>query len=320
MKKSNKIWLTVLLIVVGVAGTLLVVNSMGFHLFAVVGPGELMTFCSEDDWYKTEDNFQGTANDLTTFLGSHCTGTYWKDGCDLSYRGSTVVASDYNGVAIFECVTACKNANGVVTGGLVLYSLVYNIENGMLAGPYCPTADWCMIDVGCYDYPTASCCYNSEFTNPYDPYVPNATACVPDWECTAWSSCANEIHTRICTDTNDCGVNTGKPVLFEACTVVCQTDTKACSDGSYVARVAPSCEFAPCPTLECENGDVQTATCPDGELYNIKTCVNNKWVDVKYFADPCLQPIGNNNTYVLYVLLIILCGFVGGYLLIRRGK
>jgi hypothetical protein len=27
----------------------------------------------------------------------------------------------------------------------------------------------------------------------------------------------------------------------------CTMDAKVCPDGSYVGRVAPSCEFAPCP-------------------------------------------------------------------------
>jgi hypothetical protein len=31
--------------------------------------------------------------------------------------------------------------------------------------------------------------------------------------------------------------------------VACAQDAKLCPDGSYVSRVAPSCEFAPCPTL-----------------------------------------------------------------------
>ncbi|MDP3953903.1 MAG: hypothetical protein Q8Q06_00620 [bacterium] len=29
--------------------------------------------------------------------------------------------------------------------------------------------------------------------------------------------------------------------------VVCTMDAKLCPDGSYVGRVAPNCEFAPCP-------------------------------------------------------------------------
>lgn len=33
-----------------------------------------------------------------------------------------------------------------------------------------------------------------------------------------------------------------------ASSVVCTQDVKLCSNGSYVARTGPNCEFAPCPT------------------------------------------------------------------------
>jgi hypothetical protein len=29
--------------------------------------------------------------------------------------------------------------------------------------------------------------------------------------------------------------------------VACTTDVKLCSDGSYVSRIPPECDFAPCP-------------------------------------------------------------------------
>jgi len=34
--------------------------------------------------------------------------------------------------------------------------------------------------------------------------------------------------------------------------VVCTMDAKECSDGSFVGRVAPDCEFASCPNEETE--------------------------------------------------------------------
>ena len=50
--------------------------------------------------------------------------------------------------------------------------------------------------------------------------------------------------------------------------VVCAQDVRECSDGSYVGRIAPSCEFAACPepnqpvfedgTLPPDHGDTQT--------------------------------------------------------------
>ena len=48
--------------------------------------------------------------------------------------------------------------------------------------------------------------------------------------------------------------------------VACTMDTKQCPDGSYVGRVPPKCDFAPCPEAEnpcavCING---CDTCPEG--------------------------------------------------------
>jgi len=48
--------------------------------------------------------------------------------------------------------------------------------------------------------------------------------------------------------------------------VACTMDAKQCPDGSYVGRVPPKCDFAPCPEVEnpcmvCING---CDTCPEG--------------------------------------------------------
>lgn len=43
--------------------------------------------------------------------------------------------------------------------------------------------------------------------------------CVPNWQCSAWSICAaSGTQTRTCTDTNACGVTTGKPAESQSCT------------------------------------------------------------------------------------------------------
>ncbi|MFA5406021.1 MAG: hypothetical protein WC307_01530 [Candidatus Nanoarchaeia archaeon] len=43
------------------------------------------------------------------------------------------------------------------------------------------------------------------------------TDCTPDWSCTNWSECSNELKTRDCTDLNECGVNTSKPLESADC-------------------------------------------------------------------------------------------------------
>jgi len=71
---------------------------------------------------------------------------------------------------------------------------------------------------------------------------------------------------------------------FYGCTsgVVCAQDAKQCPDGSYVSRVAPNCDFAPCPTTscipswycsswsDCVNGQ-QTRTCTDSNYCGTTT-------------------------------------------------
>lgn len=43
--------------------------------------------------------------------------------------------------------------------------------------------------------------------------------------------------------------------------VFCTLDAQVCPDGSYVGRVPPSCEFAPCPEADAsEQEDTQTDT------------------------------------------------------------
>ena len=45
--------------------------------------------------------------------------------------------------------------------------------------------------------------------------------CTPNWNCDSWSECSSsEIQTRICTDFNNCGINSGKPQTSQSCEYV----------------------------------------------------------------------------------------------------
>ena len=50
-----------------------------------------------------------------------------------------------------------------------------------------------------------------------------STTCTPSWTCSAWSTCSGGTQTRTCTDSNNCGTNTGKPATSQSCTS-CNTD------------------------------------------------------------------------------------------------
>ena len=56
------------------------------------------------------------------------------------------------------------------------------------------------------------------------------------------------------------------PAPVEDDTVFCTMDAKACPDGSYVGRIPPNCEFAPCQiaTIEPITCPFGVKICPDG--------------------------------------------------------
>lgn len=48
--------------------------------------------------------------------------------------------------------------------------------------------------------------------------------------------------------------------------IFCTQDAKLCPDGTYVSRIPPSCEFAPCPTLSDSRSCKSDADCGTGEI------------------------------------------------------
>ncbi|MEA3430230.1 MAG: hypothetical protein U9R08_03075 [Nanoarchaeota archaeon] len=46
-----------------------------------------------------------------------------------------------------------------------------------------------------------------------------AAACITDWKCSDWSACINNIQTRDCIDSNNCGTNDDKPIDQKDCEV-----------------------------------------------------------------------------------------------------
>jgi hypothetical protein len=49
--------------------------------------------------------------------------------------------------------------------------------------------------------------------------VPPPKTCTPAWSCGDWSECVASKQSRICTDSNSCGVSTGKPSESQTCVV-----------------------------------------------------------------------------------------------------
>jgi hypothetical protein len=83
--------------------------------------------------------------------------------------------------------------------------------------------------------------------------------------------------------------------------VACTMDAKACPDGSFVGRIAPDCEFAPCPEADgtLPTGKLAAVQCTD-EQREVKGCTKEYMPVCGWFADfikcvkyPCASVYGN---------------------------
>ena len=97
--------------------------------------------------------------------------------------------------------------------------------------------------------------------------IPALTSCTPSWTCTSWSSCSSGSQTRTCTDSNNCGTNTGKPVTSQSCT---SPTTDLCKDANNNQKCGDilrliTCEMQGCTTNTgqiCSPPNFQCCTCP----------------------------------------------------------
>jgi hypothetical protein len=51
-------------------------------------------------------------------------------------------------------------------------------------------------------------------------YIQSVNRCEEKWDCEAWSTCKDDIHTRLCLDLNTCGTNQTKPPESENCSKI----------------------------------------------------------------------------------------------------
>lgn len=73
---------------------------------------------------------------------------------------------------------------------------------------------------------------------------------------------------RMCKDgsTGKQGPNCSQICPEDGTVIACTDDAKKCPDGSYVPRVAPSCDFAACPTGGGTICGAPSKVCPDGTV------------------------------------------------------
>jgi len=130
-----------------------------------------------------------------------------------------------------------------------------------------------------------------------------STNCTPNWNCTSWNVCANNVQTRMCNDSNRCNTAAGKPNESNSC----------------VITIPP---LVCTPNWNCTNWSVckanvnQTRTCTD-----LNTC--NADTGKPVLMQKCeVAKTGGISTSTLIILiitiLIILIGLIIVFLLIGR--
>jgi len=126
---------------------------------------------------------------------------------------------------------------------------------------------------GCYRYGFPFSCGMGEHCTDGVCY-----ACVPDWSCTAWSSCSGGAQARTCTDSNSCGTTTGQPATSQSCT--CGNGEACCAgnqcDGGLQCQ-AGYCGCVPDCTGKCGGapngcGSTCTASCSSGQVCSGQIC------------------------------------------------
>ncbi|MBW2984950.1 hypothetical protein KY361_07555 [Candidatus Woesearchaeota archaeon] len=126
-------------------------------------------------------------------------------------------------------LTANYTANGQACPTYSGYTLptTYN-SNAGCAGGYCvhsicrSASTYCG-DGHCDTGESASSCSADcgTTTSPSGGGGGGGTSCSESWSCTYWTGCSKEgIQTRICTDANNCGTTTNKPVEEQTCTYI----------------------------------------------------------------------------------------------------
>jgi len=75
--------------------------------------------------------------------------------------------------------------------------------------------------------------------------APTAQTCIPNWVCSSWSVCTDNLQTRSCSDSNGCGISTGKPTLAQNCgtedlTVSCSGTVDSLDDPNYTITFTSS--------------------------------------------------------------------------------
>jgi hypothetical protein len=134
----------------------------------------------------------------------------------------------------FEDKTDCKTGDDRINNDEGRYYLTRNEGDTYTSCPIFVFLDHDndKADNGDYSFAVAMAGYgwlgNGNCLNLPLPYTPS---CTENWQCTSWGSCNAGIQNRQCTDLNNCGTITTKPLESEQCVVECKTSSDTNCDG-----------------------------------------------------------------------------------------
>ena len=87
-------------------------------------------------------------------------------------------------------------------------------------GKWADCQSWNTTYKRCIDYKGCNPRHYEEYLYENCTYNPSVNYCKEKWDCNEWSTCKNDVHTRICLDLMTCGTNTTKPPKYENCSKI----------------------------------------------------------------------------------------------------
>lgn len=117
------------------------------------------------------------------------------------------------------------------------------------------------------------------------------TSCTPNWSCTAWSVCSSTgTQTRTCTDSNSCGITSGKPDEIQSCTPPATKKDVTISFSSSLKNSVTVSAGGQTATMEPSAGDI---------FLQVDMTIKNNGYD-KFNTNPLyFELVVNNVAYTL---------------------
>ncbi len=134
-----------------------------------------------------------------------------------------------------------------------------------------------------------------QFTAPFLGRFDLEIGCIESWQCSGWSSCVNNVQTRVCSDQNNCGTFINKPEGSKGCTVECIpnwkcTEFSSCGQDNKKRRTCT--DLNQCNSLLNKPGEVAdceySGSCVESwQCFEWGSCVDNVQARVCVDVNEC---------------------------------